>query len=56
MSSLRVNGCPADYLTSATGVPPIAADLLQRPSGQSRAKSGHSYLGAEASDRLRKWL
>jgi hypothetical protein len=32
---------PPDYVSAATGVPQIADDLLQRPSRQGRASSGH---------------
>ncbi len=37
---LWVKGSRCEDVSSTTGVPQIAADLLQRPSRQSRAKSG----------------
>jgi hypothetical protein len=40
-----VKGCLRDYVGITTGVPQIAADLLQRPSRQSRAKSRHCRPG-----------
>ena len=37
-----VKGRLGDYVSITAGVPRIAADLLQRPSWQSRAITGHS--------------
>ncbi len=38
---LSVTGLPCGSIGTTTGVDQIAADLLQRPSRQSRARSGH---------------
>ena len=43
---LWVKGCLRDYVCITTAVPPIADDLLQCPSRQSRASCGHSGRAA----------
>jgi len=41
-------GCLRDYVSIATGVPQLAADLLRRPSRQRRALwPGPSLLGSK---------